>query len=179
MSVVIHDVVQGSEEWLYLRTKYVTGTDISTLLSRGRVGPKSTATFRTEWTDRGHDLEDYAISLFEKMHMVDVLRPGFVTNGKYPGGGYSPDGIADGTIEVKCFAWPRHLAIRRHNIPFEILAQVQYGMMICELPMCYLVFYNPEVEPAHQIKIFKIKADKKIHSRMAMMLETNYAYAKD
>lgn len=171
--IKIHDVEQGSQEWHTLRSGKITGTSAKDLLIFGKKEALNRAnkTFTGNYyTQRGHILEPQAIEIYEKIHDVDVLRVGFVTNSKYIGAGFSPDGICGNKlIEVKCFGVDRHYECSA-EVPFEILAQVHFGMLITELESADIVFYNPDIRLEDAIKIVQIKRDNKILSNMEQKL---------
>lgn len=150
--ITIHDVEQGSDEWHELREGKYTGSNAYKLL--GSFGANEYAKaiqtgFKGSfWTKRGHVLEEEAVELYEKIYKVQVARPGFVTNSKYPGCLYSPDGLPPiPLLEVKCFDIPQHLELvnakTEDDIPFKIRAQIHYGLLICERPYAHLAAYNP------------------------------------
>jgi len=163
--IKIHNVKQGSQEWLTLRTGKITGTSAKDLLTFGKKEALNRAnkTFAGNYyTQRGHILEPQAIEIYEKINDVDVWRVGFVTNSEYIGAGYSPDGICGNKlIEVKCFNRERHYECS-NEVPFEILAQIHFGMLITDLDSTDVVFFNPDVRIEDAIKIVEVKRDKKI-----------------
>lgn len=155
--IAIHWVEQGSERWQQLRDQLYTGSGADKLLSFANVfkvvnGVKTRYSlseitgFRGNYhTKRGHLLEDKAVELYELIREVKVDRPGFVTNSKYITCGYSPDGwLEDRLLEVKCFEKLKHLAMFKGLIALKVLAQIHFGMLICEKPQCDLIIYNPE-----------------------------------
>ena len=170
----VHDVEQGTSEWLALRAGKYTGANAHKLLRYGAVSHALTeqSSFGGNYyTKRGHILEDEAVELYEAIKKRHVQRPGFVTNDKYPTCGYSPDGLAEATlIEVKCFKADRHLAIYRGDIPFTVLAQIHFGLLITELKTANLLIYNPELEPKLALKIIEIKANRNIASNFKRIL---------
>jgi hypothetical protein len=157
--IQIHDVAQGTPEWKKLRSGKITASNAWRLLSGDKNDALATAEIKpTRAMRRGSALEHEAIELYETIYNVDVLRVGFVANDNYPICGASPDGIAGDTyIEVKCFNADKHCSMTRENIPFEVMAQVQFGMMICELQMCHLVLYNPDVDAENAFRVIPIE----------------------
>lgn len=168
----LHNVEQRSQEWHELRKNKVTASNAGKLLEYGVRKAIEPSTFEGNiWTERGQLLESEALELYERIRDVDVLRIGFVTNDKYPNCGASPDGITDRLIEVKCFNKDKHSSIEKSNIPFEVMAQVQFGMMICELDLADLVLYNPDLPAKEALKIIEIKRDEKIITNIQIKLE--------
>lgn len=178
--IKLHDVEQGSPEWHALRENLYTGSGADKLLKFGAIdyALSHTNTFNGNFhTDRGHLLEGEAVELFEKIKGVDVLRTGFVTNDKYPDCGYSPDFLLLSILgEVKCFAEPNHMQLikakRVDDIPFKILAQIYFGLFICELPLAYLIPYNPKMkEVKDRFKIIEIKRKRAIENNFKRILK--------
>lgn len=163
------DVPQRSPEWLKLRQNKVSGTSAYILLTRGlkealRANDK---TFKPNSAMlRGQYLENPAIEIYEKVYQVDILRIGLVLNSLYPNCCFSPDGVQKDTLllEVKAFNEKRHRAINTvDDIPPQIMAQVQFGMMMLELRKAKLIMYNPDIEDIDEAyKIIKVRFNKAI-----------------
>lgn len=173
-TVTIHNCEQGTPEWHELRKGRVTASNAWKLLTEGyKAATEQKKIPQTKAMHRGTVLEPEAIELYEKIKgNPDVLRVGFVTNSRYRNAGASPDGVlADRLIEVKCFGQDKHLAIEPGNVPGEVIAQVQMQMMICELPLCDLVLYNPDLEPEQAFKIITIEEDKGIQDNIERRLK--------
>lgn len=166
--ITIHRVKQGTPEWHELREGDYTGSNADKLLQgnrsvieKGRVTAYAKAGGK-EWggnfsTKRGHILEDEAIELYEQIKGVSVQRPGYVKNSKYPGAGYSPDGLLpDRTIEVKAFNMKRHYDNHKY-VELKVMAQAQFGELICEKDLCDLLLYNPDVPAESALLIVTIK----------------------
>lgn len=146
----IHDVKQGSDEWLALRLGKPTASEFDALISplweiRKGEGPKTY--LYNKLTERllgrplddgnsfameqGSILESEAIPFYEFSNDVRVTRVGFCTtdDGRI---GCSPDGLIgeDGGIEVKCPKPETHLKyLMQGGVPKEYRAQV-YGSML-------------------------------------------------
>lgn len=184
--ITIHDVEQGSDEWLKLRDQLYTGSNADKLLlHNGKtkvvngVVSKYSLTEITGfkgnfYTKRGHALEEEAVEIYEAHTGRTVARPGFITNSKYPVCGYSPDGIdGDTLLEVKAFNDIKHDVINKDNIPLKILAQIIFGLVISEKTDAFLLLYNPrfakkfldDVEnphynPRNAFKMIEVKASR-------------------
>lgn len=183
--ITVHEIEQGTKEWGALRAGKYTGSNAHKLFKYGAI-KYSQAVVDDSWggnffTKRGHILEDEALELYGKIKKVEVLRPGFITNSKYPNCGYSPDGI-DGQqvgnalnresilLEVKCFNPTRHLKIYNGDIPLEILAQIYFGMLITDLKKARLIIYNPDLDPKLALKIIEVKRDPAVLSNLKRIL---------
>lgn len=172
MAITIHDVEQRSPEWFALRKGKVTGSNSHILLTNGLEQALQTNTsntgFSNYWATRGKLLEKDAIELYEKLYDIDVLVPGFVTNTDYPNAGASPDGIAGNIIlvEVKAFKDEKHNSITEDNIPFTVMAQLQFNMLICELETSDLVLYNPDLSIDKAFKKISVPKNTPIASNI-------------
>jgi hypothetical protein len=195
--IELHDVEQGTEEWLQARKEMYTGSNALKLLTGSdsfriingekqkyaHAGiSKFTGNF---YTKRGHILEKEALELYERITGRKVTITGYVTNSNYPGCLFSPDGLEPGAVlEVKAFTKNEHLKLLAGELPDEIMAQVHYGMLIYEVNVARLIPYNPEFakkdndyyNPSLAIKVIDIKANPKILNNFRTKLkETAYA----
>jgi hypothetical protein len=179
--ITFHFVEQGSEQWHIDRNDMYTGSGAEKTLKFGAIEysrSKPTGFGGNFWTKRGHLLEDEAVELYETITKTKILRNdkgikvGYITNSKYPGCLYSPDGVPPlPIIEVKCFDVPAHMELINGNIPMKIEAQVQFGLMISERPYAHLIPYNPKIEdPKKAFKIITIKANKAVHANFKRIL---------
>lgn len=204
--ITLHDVEQGSEEWDALRADFYTGTSAEKVLEHSTktkyVNGVSTpyavniaSTFKGNfYTKRGHALEDEAIDLLQAItkevgiRLESGRKVGFVTNSKFQKCGYSPDDLyPDHTVEVKAFNKEKHLQLINGNIPFKILAQIHYGMLICGVKFCHFIPYNPDFakkqlvidgelvdnpdyDPKKAFKIITIKYNPKIAANFKRVL---------
>ena len=98
------DVIQGTQEWLKLRTGRVTCSNALTLINKGknaameanrlahiRVTPNG-----NDFAERGHFIEHQMKENYNKvlnMQNLTLADCGFITNEDYPEAGYSPDGL--------------------------------------------------------------------------------------
>jgi hypothetical protein len=165
--LTLHNIEQRSAEWHKLREGRFTASNAGKLLEFGPHKALEPSTFTgNKWTERGLILEPEAIELYERVKQIDVLHVGFVTNSHYPNCGASPDGLTDRLIEVKCFEKDKHLSINLETIPFEVMAQLQFGMMICEMETADLVLYNPDVDAKDALKIISVERDIRIFNRI-------------
>ena len=178
--LTILEVKQNSPEWYKAREGKVTGSIVEGLLTKGLDHALKQNLNRTHgnfYTQRGHILEEEAVELYEQIHDVKLQRPGMVINDLYPNAACSPDAIdlsIECLIEIKCFIAKNHNAIQNETlIPFKIMSQLQFHMMICELQVARLVMYNPDIEDHDQAyREIEVKANKAIQGNMARKLQS-------
>lgn len=163
----IHTCEQRSAEWYGLRAGIPTASAFSSLItSKGEPSktlPQYAKTLAAEkfsgrtldawegnaWTERGRELEDEAIRLYEFAADCSVDPVGFVTNDDHTAG-CSPDGLvgADGLVEIKCLKAENHIeAILYFNkngrCQPAYVQQTQGQLWLCERAWCDLIFYHP------------------------------------
>jgi hypothetical protein len=184
--IQIHEIIQGSDEWLKLREGLYTGSNADKLLSfsshvkivNGIASSYALAeitSFRGNFfTKRGHILEDEAIELYEDITGHQVSRPGFVTNTKYPNCGYSPDGHDDTLgipLEVKCFNEAKHRKMFAGDIEMKVLGQIHFGQLLWEKKGARLLIYNPDIEDdKFCFKIIEVKYNRNIQNNFKRIL---------
>lgn len=154
--MIIHDVKQGTEEWLQLRVGKFTGTDGQAIATNGKgletlvfekVAEIITGKFKPSYTnddiDRGHDLEAMARNSYELESGNLVKEVGFVELDEFTG--CSPDGfiLEEGMVEIKCkndANYVRYLYDRKidpaHNW------QIQFNLMVTGREWCDYVVFN-------------------------------------
>lgn len=158
--IILHDVVQGDEQWHKLHDGLWTGSTVTRLL-QGKSLPEWNTFAGNKWTKRGKLLEHVAVREYEMQTDSEVLTVGFVTNSNYLNAGFSPDGIqGDTLIEVKCLNGARHEKLAAGDIPLEYLAQIHFGFLVCELNKAKLLAFNPEYE--QQLTIIDVPYRKDI-----------------
>lgn len=186
----VHDIEQGTPEWIELRSGLYTGTSGDKLLADAAktkivdgitsryAAAENTGFGGNFFTKRGHILEEEAIELYEAITGHTVSRPGFITNDRYPSCGYSPDGHDDSLgilLEVKCFNEQKHLEIyhAKHpigEIPRKILAQIYFGRLIWEKRRARLIIYNPDLEADLAFKIIDLPFGRDIIANFKRIL---------
>jgi hypothetical protein len=165
--MIVHNVEQGTDEWFALRCGIPTGSEFKKLVTSKGEPSKTLSTYAITlanekyagkpvdawegngWTERGKELEDEAISLYEFVNDVTVERVGFITLDDGTAG-CSPDGMVgdDGMLEVKCLKSETHtktiMYYQKHGkCPTDYVQQTQGQIMIAEREWCDLIFYHP------------------------------------
>jgi hypothetical protein len=171
--MIVHDVQQGSPEWLELRRGRVTASSASRLLTPtgklsssiddevGRVvaermglqDPEYINT--TGWMQRGIDLEGEAADAFSLITDYEWESVGFVTNNAFDYAGCSPDRLIDKRepLEIKCpkpsthLRWLANPADRGYVVPAEYRAQLAMQMVLCAAERGWFMSYCPGAHP--------------------------------
>lgn len=179
----IHDVIQGTDEWLKLRLGKPTASEFSKLFTESmepRKGemPKTLLaqkvaelwcgplpTFGTKQMEDGNLMEDEARPWYEFTYGVSVSTPGFVVSdcGRY---GCSPDGLVQNAsgLEIKCPAPTTHVGYAlAEKLPGDYAAQVHGSLMVTGLPYWDFVSYSRFMPPL----VVRVERDESICARMA------------
>lgn len=159
---------QRTPAWYAIREGKWTGSTIIELL-KGKTTIPEFSDYDNLYMKRGRMLEPLAIEAYETVCGRKVKLPGFVTNSRYPGCGYSPDGL-DGNIllEVKCLNGEHHEELASGIIPPQYMAQIQFGLMITGHKYAKLIAYNPDSE--NSLAIIHIYKDTRIRNNMKKKL---------
>lgn len=153
MALTIHDVEQGTDEWLELRRGIVTASTVGQLITPKTIQPCHSAkrqyllmtllseritgrveqVFVTDDMMRGQMEEPVARELYEQ-HFAPVQQTGIMIEDQWgPQIGYSPDGLVGdaGLIEVKSRRPRKQIrTILDDAVPSENMAQLQCGLLI-------------------------------------------------
>jgi len=168
--MIIHNVEQGSIEWLQLRLGKLTASNFHILMGKGETrktilykiaaeritGVASDSDkFTSIHTDRGHEQEDYARTLYE-LETGNLVQPiGFCELSNTVG--CSPDGLVgqDGGIEIKCKDNHGYLkAITTSYIAPEHRTQMQFCMYVTDRQWWDYVLFNPNFsKPLFTIRV--------------------------
>lgn len=171
--MIVHDVQQGSPEWLALRRGRITASSAARLLTPtgklssgmddevGRVvaelmelqDPEYTQP--TEWMQRGIDLEGEAADAFSLITDYEWESVGFVTNTAFDYAGCSPDRIVRACdpqfapLEIKCPKPSTHLRwlADPSAVPQEYRAQLAMQMVLCAADQGWFMSYCPGLPP--------------------------------
>jgi len=202
--MIVHDVEQRSPEWFDLHIGVPSSYQFSRLVSP--TGKASTQALGwgaelagekylgrplgsfggNSHTDRGNELEPYAIDYYQEA-TGNVVKPvGFITDDlmRY---GCSTDGLTEddsgkGGVEAKCLSNKNHLFallnyLRTKGTPADYKPQVQGEIMIAELDWIDMVFYHPEYDSFIVRKYADEKFQELLKKQLAVCLkEKNEAY---
>lgn len=183
---------QRSKQWYVMRLGRWTGSTAIDLLKGKKTPAENDGDYDNKYMQRGRILEPLAIEAYEKSlgRLGSVKHYGFITNSKYKHAGYSPDGILGNTLlEVKCLNEKGHQGLADGKIPVAYQAQIQFGLLISELPFAELISYNPDADrPLIMLAVFpdpdtqanlKAKLKETEPKRKPSQLRADRAYVKN
>lgn len=176
MSVTYHpNVIQGSDEWLALRTGLLTASEMKLILTptlkvanndkerahlyellAQRITGYVEPSYVSDDMLRGAADELEARSLHEK-HVAPVQEVGFITNDKWGFTlGYSPDGLVgeDGLIECKSRRQKYQVqTLVTREVPAEYVLQLQTGLLVTERKWIDFITYSGGL-PMMTVRVF-------------------------
>ena len=185
------DVEQNSDEWFEMRLGRVTGSKAATImanygkafgnpaveyaqrlaLERVTGVRDSTDSLKSNYLDRGHELEPVARFEYEKETMNFVSNGGFFKNEKT---GDSPDGLVgtNGVVEIKSvipnIQWK---VLKSKKYPTSHKWQIQWHLWISKRKWCDFISFCPEMVEGKQLFIDRVFPDleafKQIEYRLA------------
>lgn len=165
--MIVHDVLQGTTEWLKLRSGIPTASGFDQIVTKsGKASTQATRYMHkllaerimgrpvTEavsyWMGRGNAMEAEAVAYYEGLRDLDSARVGFVTNDARTIGA-SPDRLvgADGVLEIKVPAEHTHVGyLLTKAVDAEYYPQVQGQLWVTGRAWSDILSYHPEMPPA-------------------------------
>ena len=195
------DFEQGTPEWLQSRLgcpsgsgfdKLITATGKPSTQAEGYINQliaelltgETTYVKKTEWMERGNQLEPDARHYYELATGNTVVETGFCKHDQLECG-ISPDGIIgdNGLIEIKCPSPSVHVAyIRAGVLPTKYKQQVQGQMWITERDWCDFLSYHPSM-PALLVRVERddeyIKLLEAVVKHACETIQTQYQKLKE
>ncbi len=180
--MIVHDVIQGTTEWLMLRCGIPTASQFDrivtpkgkqsaqaekymhALLAERMMGHPVTQ-FVSTWMDRGSLSESEAVDYYEGVRELDTVKVGFVTNDARTIGA-SPDRFVgdDGILEIKVPAEHTHVGyLLTRSVDAEYFPQVQGQLWVCERAWVDIISYHPEMPMA----LIHVERDEKFIATLA------------
>jgi len=174
--VIVHNVLQGTSEWLALRAGIPTASDFDRIITKSgkpstqaekymhkllaeRMMGRPVVEHVSYWMGRGNQMEAEAVSYYEQMRDLDTERVGFVTDDARTIGA-SPDRFVgvDGLLEIKVPAEHTHVGyLLKHAVDAEYYPQVQGQLWVTERAWADILSYHPEMPPA----LVRVERDEK------------------
>jgi hypothetical protein len=165
--VILHDVLQGSTEWLAVRAGIPTASAFDRIVTpKGKPSTQSEKYMHallaerimghpvlqvpTYWMGRGQQLEGEAVSYYEGVRDLDTTPIGFVTNDARTIGA-SPDRFVgeDGLLELKVPSEHVHVSyLLTRAVDAEYYPQVQGQLWVTGRRWLDIMSYHPEMPPA-------------------------------
>lgn len=190
--MIIHEMEQGTPEWLEVRKGKMTASNAQAIGNNGKglktyikkITAQKTLNGKDEFsnghTERGHELEEQARSLYELETEQTVKQVGFIEHSEYIG--CSPDGLVgeDGGLEVKCLdylAFFEHLLERENAIDSKYIWQIQMNLLITGRKWWdYLAYYPDYKKP---LFIYRFEPDKEKIEKLKEGLKNGEQMIKD
>lgn len=165
--MIVHDVTQGSTEWLALRSGIPTASCFDRIITpKGRPSSQlerymhsllaerimghPVTEYVSTWMQRGSESEAGAVAYYEGITERDTALVGFVTNDSGTIGA-SPDRLVgdDGLLEIKVPREHTHVSyLLTKSVDAEYYPQVQGQLWIAERRWLDIMSYHPEMPPA-------------------------------
>lgn len=166
--MIIHDVEQGTPEWLRLRLGIPTASEFDKILTPKTLKPSSQArgyAFKLiaeeilgypvddlgnlPWIERGKELEPHAAASYEFETEIETRKVGFITtdDGRV---GASPDRLSNGggsAVELKCPAPATHIGYLVDGFGADYILQVQGQMLVGQFEFVDRYSYHPQLPP--------------------------------
>lgn len=177
----IHNLEQGSKEWVEVRKLKMTASNATAIGANGAgletyildlvsqyLSSAEKEHYSNEHIERGNELEAEARTVYELETGNKVQQVGFVIFDEYTG--CSPDGLIgdDGLIEIKCKADKGHLKQLIEGekaIESSYKNQIQMQLYVTGRKWCDFVCYNPNFQK-HTF-VYRIYPDDKYHKKLA------------
>ncbi len=172
----VHNVEQGTEEWLKLRCGIATGSEFNKLVTATGKASSQVKAYAmllaaedyaggpvdpfqgNSATERGHLLEPDAREFYAFTISEPVTEVGFVTNDEETVG-CSPDSLVGekGLLEIKCPLAPKFLDCLKYTkegqCPPDYFLQVQGQLYVTGREWCDLFVYHPQL-PSRPVRVF-------------------------
>jgi len=192
MTLIYHNIPQGTDEWLQLKAGRFSGTNAAALLVNGRSASGMGAelqsliyakaaeyvegpdldTYKSPAMIRGNELEPVARQRYEDEYFTQVSEVGFISLGDYFG--VSPDGLVgeDGAIEIKCPGGAKYIRfVDTGEIPKAHYAQMQWLLYITGRMWCDYVVFHPDFTPL-DLSVKQVVIDDEMHATFAEKSQT-------
>lgn len=165
------DCQQGTSEWAKARIGIPTASCFDKLITPRTMKPSASAKDYmhlklaewlldaplddaiSQWMERGYQLEEEAVNLYELQHDTDTEAVGFILRDDRAAGA-SPDRLvgADGLLEIKCPSAKVHVGYLLGSVADDYRCQVQGQLYIAEREWCDVVSYCPGL-PLAEVRV--------------------------
>lgn len=174
----IHNVEQGTQEWLDLRKLKLTASKADAIAMAGKgletlclelvaeyFSNTPTEQYINSDMERGNELESEARNIYSLETGNKVLQVGFVEHSENCG--CSPDGLVndEGLVEYKCPNNKNYIyLLYTDKIDSKYIWQMQMQMLITGRKWCDFVAYNPNFDKYIYIK--RVVADLEMQEKL-------------
>lgn len=184
------DIAQNSDEWMEIRRGRFTASSFADLfMSKSTAGYKkairkvvyerltgeSPESFKSDYMERGHEIESMAREAYELNSFNTVKDAGFFEYNEWVGA--SPDGLVndDGLIEIKSPAYNTFIDyLLSGQVPSEYTYQIQGQLFVTGRKWTDFVAYHPMLP----IIIIRVYPDPVIIEQIKAVLETAISEAQ-
>lgn len=163
---IFNNIDQGTPEWHAIRAGIPTASNFDKIIKANGSRSDQAKTyihqlvgerllghaedgFKSEWMERGTELESEARALYEFISGNDVCQVGFMRLG-YPSCGCSPDGLVgdDGGLEIKCPKLSTHIKYALSGkLPSDYHRQVMGSLFVSGRKWWDFMSYYPGLDP--------------------------------
>jgi putative phage-type endonuclease len=189
---IYKDLEQGSDDWLKIRLGKITGSRVKDVFKADNlslvdeliselVTEQIEDNYESEDMIRGKTMEPIARRAYEELMNCKVEKVGFISSGKYPWLGYSPDGlIMNGEhyykgIEIKCPRTKNHVkTIRQNKVPAEYKPQVLLIFLIAKhVEEVDFITYDNRfyIRPIHIVNVKRSECEEDLKEMEATLLK--------
>lgn len=166
--MIIHDVEQGTPDWYKVRAGVPSASSFDKILTTtGKLSAQSSGyaskliaelmlkrpldePIKSYWMERGKDMEENAVALYEMLTDTQTQKCGFVTLDDKSAGA-SPDRFAgdEGLVEIKCPApWTHVTNLLSEKIDPDYIPQVQGQLYVTGRAWVDWFSFHPELPPS-------------------------------
>lgn len=183
----LYHCIQGTQEWLHLRSGIPTASCFDMILTPG--GKVSTQAEKylhrliaermmghpiveavSRWMDRGSEMEAQAVAYYEFLRDLKTEKIGFITNNAGTIGA-SPDRLVgdDGLLEIKCPSEAVHVSyLLKKAVDSAYYPQVQGQLWISGRKWLDIMSYHPEMPEA----LIRVERDDDYIGKLSGLVET-------
>lgn len=183
----MHDLVQGTPEWLAARAGSLGASQIADVLAKTKTGwgasranvkariicerltGNPVETFSNAAMQRGTELEPQARAMYSFHTGHDVTETGIVLHPTIARTHCSPDGLIGdtGMVEIKCCNAARHIELLTGSEPEDRYVKQCLWQLACTgREWVDLAYFHPDLPDAMQLHIVHIKRDAAVIEEM-------------
>lgn len=189
----MHDLIQGSPEWLAARVGSLGASSVADALARTKTGwgasranlkarivteritGQPVEMFVNDAMRRGTELEPQARAMYSFSRGLDVTEIGIVLHPSIKRSHCSPDGLigTEGMVEIKCCGAARHIELLTDSPPEDrYIKQCLWQMACTGRQWVDLAYFHPDLPEAMKLVIHRIDRDDTAIREMEAEVET-------